>query len=47
MLPECGFDVVDMIPLRRQNLEFKLPILELTGEWLVTKPTSGQSGPPR
>jgi multimeric flavodoxin WrbA len=40
-IKECGFDVVDMIPLRRQNLEFKLPILELTGEWLVTKPTSG------
>jgi hypothetical protein len=39
-IKECGFDVVDMIPLRRQNLEFKLPILEITGEWLVTKPTS-------
>ena len=42
IIKECGFDVVDMIPLRRQNLEFKLPILELTGEWLVTKPTSGE-----
>jgi len=41
-LPECGFDVVDMIPARRQNFEFKLPILELTGEWLATKPTSGK-----
>ena len=41
-IKECGFDVVDMIPLRRQNLEFKLPILELTGEWLATKPTSGE-----
>jgi multimeric flavodoxin WrbA len=40
ILQICGFDVVDMIPLRRQNLEAKLPILELTGEWLVTKPTS-------
>ena len=40
-MKECGFDVVDIIPLRRQNLEFKLPILELTGEWLVTRPTSG------
>jgi len=46
-LPECGFDVIDLIPLRRQNLEFKLTILELTGEWLVTKPTSRQIGPPR
>jgi multimeric flavodoxin WrbA len=43
----CGFDVVDMIPVRRQNLDFKLKLLELTGEWLVTKPTSGQDEPPR
>jgi len=34
-LPECGFDVVDMIPVRRQNFEFKLPILDLTEEWLA------------
>jgi len=40
ILQQCGFDVVDMIPLRRQNLEAKLPILESTGEWLATKPTS-------
>ena len=40
ILLTCGFDVVDMIPLRRQNLEAKLPMLELTGAWLATKPTS-------
>lgn len=40
VLQVCGFDVIDMIPLRRQNLEAKLPMLELTGEWLATKPTS-------
>ncbi len=40
MLQVSGFDVVDMIPLRRQNLDIKLPILELIGTWLVTKPTS-------
>ncbi len=40
-LQTCGFDVVDMVPARRQNLEAKLPVLELTGKWLVTKPTSG------
>jgi hypothetical protein len=39
-LPECGFDVVDMIPIRRQNFEFKLNILPFTGEWLATKQTS-------
>jgi len=39
-LQRCGFDVVDMIPLRRQNLNAKLEILELTGAWLATKPIS-------
>jgi NAD(P)H-dependent FMN reductase len=47
ILQTCGFDVVDMIPVRRQNLEIKLPMLELTGKWLVTKPTSGPWPPPR
>jgi NAD(P)H-dependent FMN reductase len=41
VLQTCGFDVVDMIPARRQNLEAKLPVLEMTGKWLATKPTSG------
>jgi len=39
---ECGFDVVDMIPVRRQNLKFKLPLMELTGEWLASKRHPGQ-----
>jgi NAD(P)H-dependent FMN reductase len=47
ILQMCGFDVVDMIPVRRQNLEIKLPMLELIGKWLVTKPTSGPWPPPR
>jgi multimeric flavodoxin WrbA len=41
MLQTCGFDVVDMIPARRQNLDIKLPMLEMTGRWLTTGPTSG------
>lgn len=41
MLKTSGFDVVDMIEARRQNLEIKIPMLELVGEWLVTKPISG------
>ena len=41
ILQTIGFDVVDMIPARRQNLEAKIPMLELTGKWLVTRPTSG------
>jgi multimeric flavodoxin WrbA len=36
VLATCGFDVVDMIPVRRQNLAAKLPLLERTGEWLAT-----------
>lgn len=40
-IQRLGFDVVDMIPLRRQNIEFKIAILEMTGEWLASKPTSG------
>jgi NAD(P)H-dependent FMN reductase len=48
VLQICGFDVVDMIPVRRQNIEMKLPMLEHVGRWLVTKPTSGPSvTPPR
>lgn len=41
ILQTCGFDVVDMFLCRRQNLEFKLPLLEKTGRWLATRPTNG------
>lgn len=41
VLQTCGFDVVDMIQVRRQNFDVKLPMLEMTGKWLATKPTSG------
>jgi multimeric flavodoxin WrbA len=40
ILQMCRFDVIDMIPVRRQNFDIKLPMLELTGEWLATKPAS-------
>ncbi len=46
VLQTCGFDVVDMIPVRRQNIDVKIPMLELTGKWLATKPTSGSFMPP-
>ncbi len=32
-----GFDVLDMIPVRRQNLLEKLPILEQAGEWFAAE----------
>jgi multimeric flavodoxin WrbA len=31
----CGFDVVDMVPVRRQNMELKRDVLERTGAWFV------------
>ena len=34
-LTRCGFDVVDMVPVRRQNLDMKQAILRITGQWLV------------
>jgi len=35
VLRTCGFDVVDMVPVRRQNLEVKCDVLRLTGKWLA------------
>jgi multimeric flavodoxin WrbA len=39
----CGFDVVDMLPARRENLDNKLIIAEQTGKWLSTMPSSSKS----
>jgi multimeric flavodoxin WrbA len=46
VLQTCGFDVVDMVLARRQNLEAKIPQLELEGAWLASKPSSGPWAPP-
>jgi multimeric flavodoxin WrbA len=46
ILQACGIDVVDVVLTRRQNIEAKLPMLELAGRWLVTRPTSGPPIPP-
>ena len=35
VLAICGFDVVDMIPARRQNLDMKLDVLRTIGKWLA------------
>jgi len=35
VVSRCGFNIVDMIPARRQNLEMKLRVLRITGEWLA------------
>ena len=36
VLSTCGFEAVDMVPARRQNLDLKLQVLEATGRWLAT-----------
>jgi multimeric flavodoxin WrbA len=35
VLGTCGFEVVDVVPVRRQNLELKLEVLATTGRWLA------------
>lgn len=35
VMATCGFDVLDMIPVRRQNLKVKLSALETAGEYLA------------
>lgn len=39
-LQQTGFDVVDMVPARRQNLDLKKEVLHLTGRWLASGATS-------
>lgn len=35
VLQTCGFNVLDVIPVRRQNLQAKLPVLTQTGLWVA------------
>ena len=35
VLTNCGFSIVDMIPVRRQNLDAKLAVLKQAGQWLA------------
>ena len=35
VLATCGFDVVDMVPVRRKNLPSKLAVLKATGKFVV------------
>ncbi len=37
VLSTCGFDLIDIVPARRQNLDLKRTILKTTGEWLATR----------
>ncbi len=40
IMATCGFDVVDMVPVRRQNLQAKMQTLERVGHWLASEPRS-------
>lgn len=35
VLRTCGFDLLDVIPVRRQNMDMKAGVLEATGRWLA------------
>jgi hypothetical protein len=35
ILRTIGFDVTDLVPVRRQNLAMKCDVLRTTGEWLA------------
>jgi len=41
VMTTCGLDVVDVFPVRCQNLQAKLQTLELAGQWLASEPRSG------
>ena len=38
ILTTCGFDLLDIVPVRRQNLEMKLAVLREIGQWLARRP---------
>ena len=36
-LGPCGFDTLDLVPVRRQNLELKKDVLRTTGRWVADR----------
>jgi len=42
VLTKCGFEVLDMVPVRRQNLSIKLKNLQSIGEWLFDHVKTGE-----
>ena len=40
-LSTCGFEVMDLIPVRRQNLELKQDLLRATGRWVAKQLSTG------
>jgi len=44
VLNHCGLDLLDVVPVRRQNLDMKLSVLRITGKWsagLHARPPAG------
>ncbi len=39
VLGHCDFDILDVVPCRKQNIEMKLEVLKVTGRWLATRKT--------
>ena len=37
ILATCGFDVLNVVPVRRQNLDMKVEVLRAVGKWLATR----------
>ena len=46
ILQTCGFNLVDVVLIRRQNLDLKLGVLKLTGEWLAQPKNLVNTPPP-
>ena len=42
VLNTCGFEVIDMVPVRRQNMEIKKRTLRELGEWLPDHIQTGE-----
>ena len=37
LLQARGFDVLDVVPVRRQNMDLKAEVLEVTSRWLASR----------
>lgn len=46
VLQTCGFNLIDTVLIRRQNLELKLEVLRLTGKWLTVPKNLINTPPP-
>lgn len=40
ILSHCHMDVLDVVPVRKQNIDLKLDVLRVTGKWLAARPVA-------